>query len=115
MTRDSILRGIASYKHEQQVFLRLLRKRGSFTEHEFDAWFRGREWRRPVKAHAMTKETFILGLGANGGTVWAEWLELLQLMIVTGMVSGRREQGIIVYRSAEAVVEKLNAGGRHDY
>lgn len=40
--RAKLVAGIAAYDHEQRVFVRLLRKRGVFTEREFDAWFRGR-------------------------------------------------------------------------
>lgn len=98
MDNENIKRGIAAYQHEQQMFLRLLRKRGSFTEHEFDSWFRGREWRRPrFRARGITGDTFILGMGMNGGNRWAEMLELLQMMMAIGMVDTRTENGAVVY------------------
>ncbi len=76
MDKQKIERGIAAYKHEQRVLLRLLRKRGYFTEHEFDGWFRGREWRRPMKfGPPLTGDTFILGAGQNGGSKWAVMLD----------------------------------------
>jgi hypothetical protein len=98
MDDKKIRRGIAAYQHEQKVFLRLLRKRGSFTENEFDQWFRGREWKRPrFRAHGITGDTFILGMGMNGGNLWAEMLELLQMMMAIGMVDTRTESGAVVY------------------
>lgn len=98
MDTETIRRGIAAYQHEQKVFLRLLRKRESFTEHEFDLWFRGREWRRPcLRARYITGDTFILGMGMNGGNLWAEMLELLQMMGALGMVDTRTENGAVVY------------------
>lgn len=98
MDDEKIRRGIAAYQHEQKVFLRLLRMRGSFTEHEFDSWFNGREWKRPrFRARGITGDTFILGMGMNGGNLWAEMLELLQMMMALGMVATRTENGAVVY------------------
>jgi hypothetical protein len=91
-------RGIAAYSHERKALLRLLRKRGSFSERDFDSWLRMREFRRPMKISPMTGDTFILGVGINGGNMWALWLDLLQQMMVLGEVDARTERGIIVYR-----------------
>ncbi len=97
--KENIMRGIAAYDHEQRMFMRLLRKRGAFTADEFDSWFQGREWRRPLfRARGITGDTFILGMGRNGGNLWAEMLELLQFMIVLGIVDARTEGGVVVYR-----------------
>ncbi|MDO6385593.1 hypothetical protein [Uliginosibacterium sp. 31-12] len=92
--------GIASYSREQSVLIRLLRKRGSFSEREFDAWFRGREWRRPVRLQSITGDTLLLGAGINGGSLWAQTLELLQSMVILGMVDAKKneETGLIVYQ-----------------
>lgn len=96
--RSRLEAGIASYEHEQRVFVRLLRKRGSFTEQEFDSWFIGREWRRPVRFQRMTGDTFILGMGLNGGTRWAEMLELLQVMMRLDIIAAKKKRGVgVVY------------------
>jgi hypothetical protein len=98
MNNGKLRRGIAAYQKEQTVFVRLLRKRGHFTEHEFDSWFRCREWRRPCfRARGITGDTFILGMGINGGNFWAEMLELLQVMVSLGMVDTRTEDGAVLY------------------
>ena len=97
MDNEHIKRGIAAYAREQKVFLRLLRKRGSFTESEFDSWFGGREYRRPLGCHGITGETFILGIGRNGFNRWAEMLELLQIMVRLGDVDTKTERGLVVY------------------
>jgi hypothetical protein len=88
---EAFTRGIAAYSREQAVLLRLLRKTGGFTPDQFDAWFRGREWRRPGRVTPMTGDTFILGLGRNGGNHWARMLELLQYMMALGLVDTRKE------------------------
>jgi len=96
--RAKLAAGIAAYEHEQRVFVRLLRKRGSFTECEFDAWFRGREWRRPMRFRPMTGDTFVLGMGRNGGDKWAEMLELLQVMMRLEMIDAKKKRGVgVVY------------------
>jgi len=96
---ERVKRGIAAYAHEQAVLIRLLKQRGSFTEIEFDRWFRGREWRRPrFRAHAITGDTFILGIGQNGGNMWAEWLEILQYMAILGVVETSTVDGLVNYR-----------------
>ena len=96
--RAKLTAGIAAYEHEQKVFTRLLRKRGSFTEREFDAWFRGREWRRPMRFRSLTGDTFILGMGRNGGNKWAEMLELIQVMARLDIVDMKKKRGVgVVY------------------
>jgi len=96
--RAKLAAGIAAYEHEQRVFVRLLRRRGSFTESEFDAWFRGREWRRPMRFRPMTGDTLILGMGRNGGNRWAEMLELLQVMMRLDMIDAKKKRGVgVVY------------------
>jgi len=96
--REKLEKGIAAYAHEQRVFVRLLRKRGSFTESEFDAWFRGREWRRPTRFRPVTGDTLILGMGRNGGSNWAEMLALLQVMIQLDIIEAKKKRGVgVVY------------------
>lgn len=89
--KAAIVRGIAAYSREQTVLLRLLRKTGGFTPDQFDAWFRGREWRRRVRFTPITDDTFILGVGQNGGNHWAVMLDLLQHMIAAGLVGTAKE------------------------
>lgn len=97
--KSDIRKGIAAYSHEQEVFRRLLRKRGRFTACEFDNWFQGREYRRrmPLRGGGLSGDSFILGLGMNGGNVWAERLELLQMMIRLGEVETERVNGVLTY------------------
>lgn len=104
--RAKLAAGIAAYEHEQRVFVRLLRKRGSFTESEFDGWFRGREWRRPMmRFRPLTGDTFILGMGRNGGDRWAEMLDLLQVMMRLGMIDAKKKRGVgVVYSLGPNVV-----------
>jgi len=97
MDRERVIKGIAAYQHEQEVFIRLLRKKGQFTESEFDKWFIGREWRRPLKCSPITGDTFILGMGLNGGSKWAEMLELLQIMVALEIVDTDIKDGQVVY------------------
>jgi len=97
MDKEKIRRGIAAYDHEQKVFLRLLSKRGSFSEKEFDSWFRFREFKRPLRCLKIDGDTLILGMGINGGNHWAEMLELLQFMVSLGDVSTRTERGMVMY------------------
>lgn len=98
----AIERGIAAYAHERAVLLRLLRKRGSFTEREFDHWYIGREFKRQkLRIIPMTGDTFLLGIGANGFSEWAKMIELLQYMMRLGEVDAQRENGLVVYRPKE--------------
>lgn len=94
-TREKLRKGIAPYHHEQTVLLRLLRKRGQFTEREFDQWFRGREWRRPRFRFFMEGDSFILG-GLGGER--DKWLDLLQVMMALDLVDAKTENRVIVYR-----------------
>ena len=96
--KQKIEQGIAAYRREQRVLLRLLRKRGTFTEQEFDGWFRGGEWRRPLKfGPPLTGDTFILGMGQNGANKWAVMLELLQMMMAIDLFDANTIDGSVVY------------------
>jgi hypothetical protein len=50
-----------------------------------------------MRARGITGDTFILGMGMNGGNLWAEMLELLQIMVALGMVDTKTENGAVVY------------------
>ena len=110
--RAKLVAGIAAYGYEQKVFTRLLRKRGSFTEREFDQWFCGREWRRKMRFRPLTGDTFILGIGRNGGNKWAEMLELLQVMARLDIVDMKKKRGVGVVYSLRPNVEISGADRR---
>lgn len=94
-----IRKGIAAYAKEQAILLRLLRRFGPFTEKDFDRWLRGREFRKRCRFYpqGITGDSFILGMGANGGNLWARWLELLQMMMAIDLVDAKTENGLVVY------------------
>lgn len=98
-TQTKTLRdGIAAYRKEQDIILRLLRRRGQFTASEFDTWFGRWGNKRPrIRCRAYSPKAFILGVGANGGTEWAFFLDLIQHMIPLGLVEARKIKGEIVY------------------
>jgi len=97
---EEIRKGIAAYKYEQQVILRVLRKRGQFSEKEFDQWFKGREFRKCclLRGPGVTGDSFILGMGINGGNMWARYLDLMQHMMYVGLIDAVTENGMVVYR-----------------
>ena len=95
MNNDEIKKGIAAYKNQQNVLLRLIRKTGGLTASKFDDLFRKR---RRLSSCAISGDSFILGMGINGGNIWSENLELLQLMIRIDLVDTKRnEHNEIVY------------------
>ena len=83
---DEIKRGIAAYEREQRVLLRLIRKSGGLSASKFDELFQNRETRRTGRARACSRESFILGIAANGFNQWVWHLDLLQMMVLAGMV-----------------------------
>lgn len=99
---DRVKRGIAAYERDQRVIIRLLKRcGGSFTERDFDRWFRGREFRRRIlfRPLGLTGDTFLLGASLlNGGTEWARMLDLLHCMAVIGIVEAKEENDLMVYR-----------------
>lgn len=98
MDKEAIAKGIAGYKYEQTVILRLLRKRGHFNEREFDKWFRRREWSKPLRGNGITGDSFLLGIGQNGFSDWAKYLDLMQKMMAINLVDAKKENGLVVYR-----------------
>lgn len=95
--RDDIERGLAAYARERETFRRLLRRYGEFTEHDFDRWFRAPKRRRRGCFQTYSADTFILGAGLNGGTLWAARLHLLQIMAALGEVRVSEHGGTTVY------------------
>ena len=100
MTKDEIRKGIAAYDRQQKVLMRLIRITGGLTESKFDELFKGREFRKrvPLSPCGITGDSFILGCGVNGGNMWAENLELLQMMMAIDLIdTHRNEKNEIVY------------------
>jgi len=100
MNKKEIEKGIAAYKYEQEVLLRLIRKTNGLTERKFDKLFHGRELRKRTRLRrsGLYGDSFILGVGMNGGTMWAEYLDLLQYMVLSGLVDTKRnKRNEIVY------------------
>lgn len=99
MDAEKIEAGIAAYRHERKVLFRLIRRFGPISESVFDRLLRGREYRRPkFIARPINGDSYILGFGINGGTMWAEWLELLQYMSLLGEVRIEKINGEIHYK-----------------
>lgn len=72
--------------------------RGYFTADDFDRWFVGRELRRPrFLTPKVDGNSFVLGIGVNGGTQWAFMLELLQVLMQMGVVTTSRDKGKLFY------------------
>ena len=101
MTKEEILHGIRCYSHQQKVLRKLIGRHGEMSEELFDRIFMGIETRKPRKARfsPVYGDCFVLGLGINGGTMWAEYLEILQYMVSAELVDAyRRDDGLIYYR-----------------
>jgi len=96
LERRKYKRGIAAYEWERRLLLRIVRRRGSFTEIEFDKWLLGRESKRPLHLRPITGDTYILGVGRNGGTAWAFMLDLMHLMIAHKDGIGCRRKGRLI-------------------
>ena len=93
-TAIEIAEGIASYRREQTILLRLM----PFSDADFDKWFRNRESRqRPVPFHSVCGDAFLLGIGMNGFSEWAWWLDLLQHMMDLGGIDAKEKNGRIIY------------------
>lgn len=113
MSKSDIKRGISAYGHEQAVLLRLIRKHGKLTASMFDKVFTNRPSRyssgicnfhrngKPVitklSGVGISGDSYMLGMGANGFTPWAWWLDLLQHMMAIDLVNAKTENGEVVY------------------
>lgn len=95
MEIEELRKGIDAYKHEQEILLRLIRKLGGLTESKFDALFNGREFRKKCKlsGSGISGDSFLLGMAENGFNIWAWNLDLLQKMMILGLVDTRRDSG----------------------
>lgn len=100
MDKNKIIKGIEAYSREQKILLRLIDWNNGLTETKFDELFMGREWRKRVflRPGGIDGDSFLLGMGLNGGTEWAFYLDLMQHMVLVGLVDTiRNEQNEIVY------------------
>jgi hypothetical protein len=111
MTAGETKAGIAAYSHEQGVILRVLRKHGELSEHEFDRIFG--DFKRVLRPDGVTEirhrrvkvrfspfdpESFILG-GLGQGE-WARWLDLTRMMTLCGLVETFAKGRTLYYRAA---------------
>lgn len=94
--KEKIAAGISAYAYEQTVLIRLLRRRGEFSERDFDNWFMQREFRKKtrISASPIQGESFMLGRG----DLWSFCLELLQYMCFLGIVETSTKNGLVIYR-----------------
>ncbi len=112
MTRDDILRGVAPYRHEREVLLRVLRKHGELSADKFDVIFGDfrpvtrpdgvteMRCRRPrIRFIVADRRAFILG--STFGGEWAQWLDLLQMLVRLGEVNTFRRGKTLYYRRLE--------------
>jgi hypothetical protein len=110
VTADKIKTGIAAYSREQAVILRVLRKHGELSEHEFDRIFGDfkrvlrpdgvtemRHRRMKVRFCPFNPESFILG-GLGQGE-WARWLDLTQMMALCSLVETFAKGRTLYYRA----------------
>lgn len=94
-----ISKGIAAYIHEQNVILRLLRKRGQFNEIEFDNLFCRTHKSKRISAIPLDGNSFILGNGGIKNSLsW--WIDLLRYMIAIGLINTEKKDGLITYTLA---------------
>lgn len=90
--------GIQAYSKEQKLLLRLIKFTKGLTESKFDELFIDREFKRRLRFHPMTGDSFILGMGQNGDNEWAFHLDLLQHMMAINLIDTKRnEHNEIVY------------------
>ena len=84
--KNKIRKGIAAYHHEQKVLLRLIKMSKGLTTSKFDKIFYGRDFKRRLFGAGVTGDSYVLGMGQNGGTQWSFYLDLLQHMVMIGLV-----------------------------
>lgn len=112
MDKETIKKGISGYQREQQALLRLVRKPGGLAASKFDDLFRGREYRKRVKIRPTPGDSFILGMGVNGGTEWAFYLDLLQHMMAIDLIDTiRNEKDEITYVMPTHLTDRANPRG----
>ncbi len=99
---EKMRKGLKAYSHEQAILLRLIRKHKGLHQDKFDQIFGkrvgfGGKYHR-VRRRGIAGDAFLLGIGINGGTEWAWWLDLLQHMMVIEPINTKRdENGKLIY------------------
>lgn len=97
LDEDEIRRGIAAYKYEQNMLLRLIRLKKGLSSDDFDRLFSGVRFTRRLRMRPVSGDSFLLG-GMNGEHSWQWWLELLQHMVRLDLVDVRMVRGKLTYR-----------------
>lgn len=94
-----ITKGIEGYYREKQVLIRLIRKLNVMSASKFDELFMGREFRRPTGGcRTASGDSFILGMCINGISYWSFNLDLLQKMVLIGLVETFTKNEQVHYR-----------------
>lgn len=101
--KERIVSGIAAYKKSQNLLLRILRRYKSFSENDFDRWFRNERRYFVPLGMGCDGDSFILGMGLNGGTYWAFMLDLMQKMMMIGLIKTKTINGVIFYEKIHAL------------
>lgn len=92
--KETLINGISSYKHEQNVLLRIIRKYGKLSEFDFDRIFDG----YPKKLRfLLSVDSILLGGEPQSITYWGKWLELMQIMMAIGLIKAKTIDGKVYY------------------
>ena len=97
--------GLESYSHEIAVLLRLIRKKGVLTEEKFDELYQSPY--RSGRGYAVSGDTLILGMCAQGISEWSFHLDLLQRLVAQGLVNTSTVDGMVVYTLSDGCNESL--------
>lgn len=120
MDKEKIFKGIACYQDQRNEIISAIESHGGkLTEKEFDATFGDYEDELlpngDLVRHRKSENFKIWGYAPDGfilGSLmdhrdWTKYLQLTQLMCVAGILSAKKENGVIVYRLMEQ--EEANA------
>ncbi len=103
-----IERGIEAYARQQQILLRVIRRKRELSERDFDRIFswlkpyrkpdgmRGNMRRRPAFCYVPLRGHTII-LGGMSGSDRNKWLHLAQLMIVLRKIEAEERDGLVYY------------------
>lgn len=111
---EKLRNGLSAYKHEQAVLLRLIKKHGKLSEHEFDRIFYANDsfsrtirqpdgtLKRVPKRTKLSNRAGIRGdsflLGGMSMPCSRDWyLDLLQHMMALDEIDTHREDGVLFY------------------
>ena len=99
---EKIKMGIADYKHEQNVILRILRRHGELTGKEFDHIFSCKNMKKKMYFWATSGNAFIMGSFYQGQ--WSKWLHLTQLMCEIGFIKIFKKNGLVIYKATQRIL-----------